>query len=83
MHKIHGWLKPGGYLLANFTAEDLPAAELDAWMGHEKGWVYWSGWGEEASLKMIEAAGFEVLSKDLHQDVGDAKFLWVLVRKVN
>jgi hypothetical protein len=52
-------------------------------MGHEKGWVYWSGWGEEASLKMIEAARFEVLSKDLHQDVGDAKFLWVLARKVN
>jgi ubiquinone/menaquinone biosynthesis C-methylase UbiE len=81
VRKIVGWLKPGGFLLANFTAEDLPAAELNDWMGHEKGYGFWSGWGEKASLEMVEDAGMEVLTKEMHQDEGDAKFLWVLARK--
>jgi ubiquinone/menaquinone biosynthesis C-methylase UbiE len=81
MHKIFAWLKPGGLFLSNFSAEELPASETDNWLGHEKGWMFWSGWGEKASLKMVEDVGLKVLIKELHQAVGDAKFVWVLAKK--
>ena len=81
MSKIVGWLKPDGYFLANFGANEMSGLEADRWLDQEKGWMYWSGWGEEASLKMVEEAGLKVLTKDLHQDEGDAKFVWVLARK--
>ena len=81
MHKITRWLRPGGVLLANFAAEELPASEVEHWLDHEKGWMFWSGWGKDASLKMVVEAGMEVLVQETNQDVGDAKFLWVLARK--
>jgi ubiquinone/menaquinone biosynthesis C-methylase UbiE len=81
MGKIGKWLKPGGIFLANFSAEELPAEQTDKWLDHEKGWMFWSGWGEEGSVKMVEDAGFEVMERKMHQDDGDAKFVWILARK--
>ncbi|KAF2830407.1 S-adenosyl-L-methionine-dependent methyltransferase [Ophiobolus disseminans] len=81
MRKIVKWLKPGGLFLGNFSATEMSGFAADHWLDQEKGWMYWSGWGEEASLKMVEEVGLEVLTKDLHQDEGDAKFLWVLAKK--
>jgi SAM-dependent methyltransferase len=81
MNKIATWIKPGGIFLANFSAEELPAEQTDKWLNHEKGWMFWSGWGEEGSVKMVEDAGFRVLEKQTHQDEGDAKYVWVLARK--
>lgn len=46
MHKIVKWLKPGGYLLAKFGAEGMATYEQDNWLGHEKGRMFWSGWGK-------------------------------------
>ncbi|KAH3919130.1 hypothetical protein HBI56_100290 [Parastagonospora nodorum] len=43
MKKIAGWLKPGGYFLANFSAVELEKLEVDRWLDHEKGWMFWSG----------------------------------------
>lgn len=81
MQKIVGWLKPGGFFLANFGADEMSSLEADRWLDHEKGWMYWSGWGEKGSLKMVEDAGLEVLTKELHHPEGDANFVWVLARK--
>lgn len=81
MQKIFAWLRPGGYFLANFAAEEAVAHEVKDWMQHEKGWMFWSGFGKEGSLRMIEDLGMKVLLKEEHEDVADAAFLWVLARK--
>jgi ubiquinone/menaquinone biosynthesis C-methylase UbiE len=79
--KIHGWLKPGGYFLANFSAENMERAEIDNWLKHEKGWMFWSGWGKDGSLKIVKDIGLEVLIGEVLEDVGDSTFLWVLAKK--
>jgi ubiquinone/menaquinone biosynthesis C-methylase UbiE len=81
MHKIFRWLKPGGLFLANFGVEELPTFEQDRWLDHEKGWMFWSGWGGDASLKMVKDVGLDVLLQEKQQDQGDAEFMWVLASK--
>ncbi len=81
MGKISKWLKPGGYFLANFSVEDAPTLEEDKWLDHEKGWMFWSSWGEQGSVKMVEDSGLEVLVREVRQAVGDTTFVWVLARK--
>jgi ubiquinone/menaquinone biosynthesis C-methylase UbiE len=81
MHKIFRWLKPGGLFLANFGVEELPTFEQDRWLDHEKGWMFWSGWGADASLKMVKDVGLDVLLQEKQQDQGDAEFMWVLASK--
>ncbi|USP81550.1 uncharacterized protein yc1106_08824 [Curvularia clavata] len=82
MTKIAEWVKPGGYLLANFIVTTASTYEEDKWLGHEKGWMFWSGWGEEKSVEMVEKAGFEVEVREVRQADGDEAFVWVLARKV-
>ena len=78
--KIVKGLKPGGYLLANFSEEAMPAFEMQHWLD-EKGWMFWSGWGAEDTVAKLKAAGLEILEQDVQKDVVDASFLWVLARK--
>ncbi|CAN9079398.1 unnamed protein product [Alternaria alternata] len=75
------WLKPGGYFLANFSVRDMLGLEAEKWLNHEQGWMFWSGWGEEGSVKMVENAGLEVLVREVRQAVDDAAFVWVLAQK--
>lgn len=82
MAKIAEWVKPGGYLLANFAVEPLSTFEQEKWLGHEKGWMFWSSWGEEKSVEMVEKAGFEVEVREVKQAEGDVAFVWVLARKL-
>ncbi|KNG44779.1 methyltransferase domain-containing protein [Stemphylium lycopersici] len=79
--KIADWLKPGGYLLANFSAAAMENLEKETWLGHERGWMFWSGWGEQGSVAMVEEAGFKVLVREVRKAVGDEAFVWVLARK--
>ena len=79
--KIAEWLKPGGYLLANFSAAAMERLEEETWLGHERGWMFWSGWGEQGSVNMVESVGLRVLVRDVRQAVGDEAFVWVLARK--
>jgi SAM-dependent methyltransferase len=81
MKKIVQWLKPGGLFLANFAQEELESEVNPKWLGEEEGWVYWSGWGEEGSVRMVEEAGLEVLVREITEDIVDANFLWVIGRK--
>jgi ubiquinone/menaquinone biosynthesis C-methylase UbiE len=81
IQRIAKWLKPGGIFLANFTKEDMPGSEMEKWLGEEKGWMYWSGWGVERTVEIVEKAGLEVLVRDVHGDLVDAEFLWLLARK--
>ncbi|KAI1158861.1 S-adenosyl-L-methionine-dependent methyltransferase [Nemania serpens] len=78
--RIAKWLKPGGYLVANFAKEELEAVVMEKWLD-ERGWMFWSAWGEEKTLEMIKTAGFEVVVADVVEDVVDASFLWVIARR--
>jgi ubiquinone/menaquinone biosynthesis C-methylase UbiE len=81
MGKIVQWLKPGGYFLANFSVTDMPALQEEKWLGHEEGWMFWSGWGEKESVQMVEDTGLKVLVREVKQAVGDTTFVWVLAKK--
>lgn len=81
MEKIVGWLKPGGYFLANFPEEETEEIIMEKWLGEEKGWTYWSAWGVEGSVKMVEGSGLEVLVKEVRSSEVDASFLWLIGRK--
>lgn len=79
--KIAGWLKPGGLLLANFAVDDSKATVMEKWLNEEKGWMYWSSWGENGSVKMLEDAGLEIKFRETKQITGDANFVWLLAEQ--
>lgn len=81
LHRIATWLKPGGFLLANFAVQEAEEIVNERWLGQEEGWMYWSGWGEEGSVGVVESVGLSVLSRERWRDAGDAEFVWVLARK--
>ncbi|WYZ46215.1 hypothetical protein EsH8_IX_000440 [Colletotrichum jinshuiense] len=80
IRRIAKWLKPGGFLLVNFTSKNLPGLVMENWL-HEKGWMYWSGWGAEGTLDKIKEAGLETIEKDEIKDDDDVTFLWVMAKK--
>jgi len=79
--KIVVWLKPGGWLLANFGAEELAGREMQNWLKEEKGWMFWSGWGSEGTLEKVKEVGLEVIVQETVEDHVDVQFLWILARK--
>ncbi|MCJ1228152.1 hypothetical protein MMC12_004813 [Toensbergia leucococca] len=81
LRKIVAWLKPGGWVLANFAAEESAGREIQNWLQEEKGWMFWSGWGSEGTVEKVREAGLEVVLQETVEDVVDAKFLWILARK--
>lgn len=83
LHRVVRWLKPGGMILMNFAQEELEGDVNEKWLGHEKGWMYWSSWGEEKTIQLIEDLGFEILVREVgHDDPADANFVWVIAKKL-
>lgn len=76
------WLKPGGYLLANFSDEDTgeKGVVFEGWMG-PNGWTFYSGLGVEATRRAAEDVGFDVLLGEVAEDVVKAKFFWMIAKK--
>jgi len=81
LHKIVAWLKPGGWMLANFAAAEVAGREVQNWLEEEKGWMFWSGWGSEVTLNKAKEAGLEVVVQEIVEDAVNSKFLWILARK--
>ncbi|KAH8901146.1 S-adenosyl-L-methionine-dependent methyltransferase [Thozetella sp. PMI_491] len=77
---ITRWLRPGGYLLANFPEDPSTGEVMEHWL-HEKGWMYWSGWGADASLEKIKEAGLDVRVANIESDDVRARSLWVIAQK--
>ncbi|KAI2620848.1 S-adenosyl-L-methionine-dependent methyltransferase [Xylaria nigripes] len=82
--RVAQWLKPGGYLVANFSKAEMDVFILPDWLD-DKGWMFWSGWGAEGTLGRIKRAGFDVVVADVVEDPAtdatDASFLWVIARR--
>lgn len=75
--RIRRWLRPGGYALLNFAAYDIEGTEMDKWYS-EKGWMFWSGWGLDGTVRRIEEAGLRVVFSEVAED--DQPFLWVIAQ---
>ncbi|KAI0529916.1 S-adenosyl-L-methionine-dependent methyltransferase [Xylaria digitata] len=81
LERITQWLKPGGYLVANFSTEEMESGVLEKWLD-DRGWMFWSGWGQEKTLEKMKKAGMEVLVADVAEDVLDrSSFLWVIAKR--
>jgi hypothetical protein len=60
---------------------DMSMLEEEKWLDHEEEWMFWSSWGKEENVKMVEEAEFEVLVSKFRQAVDDTRSLRVLARK--
>ncbi|KAI9172297.1 Demethylrebeccamycin-D-glucose O-methyltransferase-like protein [Paramyrothecium foliicola] len=79
VRRVAGWLRPGGRFLATFHAVDMPGAIMESWL-HERGWMFWSGYGPDETVKGVEEAGLTVESRDIEGDEEEA-FMWLIARK--
>ncbi|KAL2182076.1 S-adenosyl-L-methionine-dependent methyltransferase [Thermothelomyces heterothallicus CBS 202.75] len=83
LNRAHRWLKAGGMLMINFPKEELQGDVMEHWLGQDKGWMFWSSWGEEKMMQIIEdLEGMEVLLREVTEtDAADPAFVWVVARK--
>jgi cyclopropane fatty-acyl-phospholipid synthase-like methyltransferase len=78
LERINGWLKPGGGFLATWA--------IHAWEGREADWegwgapMWWSTFGADKNLALLDAAGFAVGSAQQLTGNGET-WLWVLAYK--
>ncbi|OAA59902.1 stomatin family protein [Niveomyces insectorum RCEF 264] len=80
--RIARWLRPGGYLLANFSAEDVPGVVIENWLREKEGWMFWSGWGADGIEARIRETGMAVVQSRVEtDDVDGARFLWMVAQK--
>ncbi|KAI1146687.1 methyltransferase [Nemania diffusa] len=79
--RVARWLRPGGCFVANFAKEEREGAVMEKWLDDDRGWMYWSAWGEEKTLDKLKGAGFEILVADVVEDVVDATFVWVIAKR--
>lgn len=80
LEKITGWLKPGGYFLANFAQKESESVINEEWLD-EKGWMFWSSWGQERTIEFLQSTGLHIVVGEVTNDVVDTSFLWIIARK--
>jgi len=77
LSRISGWVKPGGYLLANLTSGDDPGTIEEDWLGAR---MFFSGFDAATNRRLIQDAGFDILEADVitHEEDGrPVALLWV------
>lgn len=80
IRKIVAWLRPGGYMLFSFPAQDNANVVMTGWMG-EKGWVYHSGWRADRYRQLLREAGLQLVLDEVRRDNVKADFLWIIAKK--
>jgi len=79
LDRIHGWLVPGGWLLAAFGASDNPGWTGE-WLGAE---TFFAGFEPEANSQLVRGAGLTIEREELvtfTEPEGPASFHWVLAQ---
>ncbi|MBK5113973.1 MAG: class I SAM-dependent methyltransferase [Candidatus Heimdallarchaeota archaeon] len=72
-------LKPNGVALFSLHSTDDPGSFFDDFFDAT---MFWSGFDAETNLKILTEIGFEIIwSKLVDDSLGDAKHLFVLIRK--
>jgi SAM-dependent methyltransferase len=80
--RIHGWLKPGGLLIATMGVEDDPGTVEVDWLGVP---MFFSHYSAKHNRRLVEEAGFAIEEADVRAEPGDrhgTRFLWVVAHKV-
>lgn len=79
LERIHGWLVPGGWLLAAFGQSDLPEWTGE-WLGAP---TFFSGYPPEKNSHLVREAGFTIERDEVvtfEEPEGPARFHWVLAQ---
>ena len=77
LRNVHGWLVPGGWLLAAFGASDNPGWTGE-WLGAE---TFFSGFPPEVNSRLVREAGFRIERDEVvefEEPEGPVQFQWVL-----
>ena len=80
--RIARWLRDGGYFLGAFAASDNPAWQGDC-LGVQ---MFFSGFEPAVNERLVAGAGLEIVESEvetIHEPEGDARFHWVLARKLS
>ena len=78
--RVAGWLRPGGYFLGTFGANDN-RGWTGEWLGVE---MFFAGLPPDENRRLVETAGLEVLVDEIEVSIepeGEARFQWLLARK--
>ena len=81
VRSIFSWLRPGGLFVASLGAGDDPGGVEDDWLGVP---MYFSAYDSAGSRRLVEEAGFEIVSareEAAEEDGLRIVFLWVVARK--
>jgi SAM-dependent methyltransferase len=74
--RIHGWLRPGGFLAGTFGGGDNPAQVEERFYGAP---MYWSHFDADTNRRLFRDAGFELVQADEIEDEDETP-LWVIAR---
>ncbi len=80
LHRIAGWLQPGGLLIVTMGAMESEGA-VDDWLGAP---MYWSHFDAETNQQIVTNAGFEIVEATLDSADEDGQPIthqWVVGRK--
>jgi SAM-dependent methyltransferase len=78
---VHGWLRPGGILIASMGAQDSPDAVEADWLGAP---MFFSHHGAKKNRALVRRAGFDLEEAVVEEEPEDrhaALFLWVVARR--
>jgi SAM-dependent methyltransferase len=79
LERIHGWLRPGGWLLTAFGQSDLPEWTGE-WLGAP---TFFSGYPAETNSRLVREAGFAIERDEVvefDEPEGPVSFHWVLAQ---
>ena len=66
LRRIHGWLRPGGWLLLSTEADEAEGV-VSTWLGVP---MYFSSYGPEAVVRLAREAGFGIVEAEIEEQVG-------------
>ncbi|MCJ1324608.1 hypothetical protein MMC10_001270 [Thelotrema lepadinum] len=78
--KIRRWIKPGGILLVNLVVMTLSGLTLHGWLDMKA--AYWSSFGQEENVKLLQSTGFEILESRVSQEENDVEFGWFIAKAI-
>jgi cyclopropane fatty-acyl-phospholipid synthase-like methyltransferase len=79
--KITTWLRPGGFLLANFGIGNVEVDYEEDWLGAP---MFWSSFDEDRERAALAKVGFELLIDHIETEIEDGKprnWLLILARR--